>query len=510
MIKKKKHSPWMIALLTLAGLAAAVVVWYIMITIVVPELRSTDGMPDRLGDSWGQINQEIERSEDWRQIVQDSRFSLGQFFVEYDNAQDPLGVHHGYVGATYPVIDGSTVMVPLGMEFARQHLGLDDTQASHMAEFSTTDAAYRALFDRQQEVYYPGIAQSDYRYSLSPRPLDLFLGTLYSDEELALAKRNDITPIAKPVCKDAFVFITHKDNPVERLTLEQVRGIFSGKITNWQDVGGADENIRAFQREAGSGSQTGMESLVMQGIPMADPEIVRIVRGMGMLVESVAEYENTPAGIGYTYKYYIDNLYKNPDIKILCIEGIAPTDENIINESYPLSVNYYGVIREGDENAPGGLFLDWILSEEGQACVEQAGYVPLGTVQDAPPETDSRYAPAPNGIVGVWARFAEGRFYGGFTFFADGTGYRWHNLEGGFKIMNYAVSGDSLSYTFINMDDEPSVVQESMVLENDALSLGALDYVRVKSIQPEGCGLYWITGLDGKTKYYPWTDLLDE
>ena len=178
--------------------------------------------------------------------------------------------------------------------------------------------------------------------------------------------------------RDAFVFITGKDNPVESLTLEQVRGIFSGEITNWREVGGADEKIQAFQREPGSGSQLGMEQLVMQGTPMADPKKVLVVGNMGGLIDAVAEYQNSARSIGYSYRYYIDNQYSSENIKQLKIEGVAPTDENIISGAYPLSVEYVGVIRAGEEDGPGGLFLDWILSEEGQACVVQAGYIPLG------------------------------------------------------------------------------------------------------------------------------------
>jgi phosphate transport system substrate-binding protein len=183
--------------------------------------------------------------------------------------------------------------------------------------------------------------------------------------------------VQKPVCRDAFVFITGKGNPVDSLTLEQVRDIFSGKITNWKQVGGRSEAIRAYQREPGSGSQTGMEELVMRGAPMAPAEQVSYVDSMAGLIEYVAEYQNSAASIGDTYRYYIDNLYKNENIKTLRIEGVAPTDENIVSGTYPLSVNYYGVIRQDDEVGPGGLFLDWILSGEGQACVKQAGYIPL-------------------------------------------------------------------------------------------------------------------------------------
>jgi len=289
--------------------------------------------------SWDSINQEVASAGDWRRIVRDSSFK-----------------------EAYPFIDGSTTMVPLAMEFARQHLGLGDEDAKKYADFSTTSAAYEKLFTRAM--------------------VDLFIGTMPGSEELALAARNGITPVVKPICWDSFVFITHKDNPVDSLTVEQLRGIFSGEISNWKALGGEDAAIRAYQREPGAGSQTGMEKLVMQGTPMASPNTVEVITSMGALVEAVANRRNRTGqlgsyGIGYTYSYYIENLYKNADIKTLRIDGIAPTQANVVSGAYPLGMERYGVIRQGEEQTAAGLFLDWILSEEGQACVKQAGYIPI-------------------------------------------------------------------------------------------------------------------------------------
>ena len=97
---------------------------------------------------------------------------------------------------------------------------------------------------------------------------------------------------------------------------------------------------------------------------------------MGLLVESVAEYKNDSASIGYSYKYYVDALYKNENIKILKIDGVSPDVKNLRTKSYPFTTCYYGVIRADDQTRTGGLFLDWMLSEEGQRCIKQAGYIP--------------------------------------------------------------------------------------------------------------------------------------
>ncbi len=331
------------------------------------------GTADRTS-SWGAINQIIETQEGWEKIVADSSFTLGEIAERTD---EEGWVKQYSINRTYPEIDGSTVCVPMAMEFARQHLGFDDETVYDFVDFSTTHYAYENLITKSDDLYggftYNGKYMADYKRE----PIDLVIATHPSDEELKMAEDAGVELILEPVCYDAFVFITHKDNPVDTLTVQQIKDIYSGKIKNWKDVGGNDEKIRAFQREKNSGSQTAMERLIMGGADMIDPIEVKVIEGMGELVDAVAEYENNTASLGYTYRYYIDNLYKNNEIKTIAIEGIYPTDENIRSSTYPYTTNYYGVIKEEDENSRGGRFLEWILSDEGQKCVDQAGYITM-------------------------------------------------------------------------------------------------------------------------------------
>lgn len=331
------------------------------------------GTADRTS-SWGAINQIIETQEGWEKIVADSSFTLGEIAERTD---EEGWVKQYSINRTYPEIDGSTVCVPMAMEFARQHLGFDDETVYDFVDFSTTHYAYENLITKSDDLYggftYNGKYMADYKRE----PIDLVIATHPSDEELKMAEDAGVELILEPVCYDAFVFITHKDNPVDTLTVQQIKDIYSGKIKNWKDVGGNDEKIRAFQREKNSGSQTAMERLIMGGADMIDPIEVKVIEGMGDLVDAVAEYENNTASLGYTYRYYIDNLYKNDEIKTIAIEGIYPTDENIRSSTYPYTTNYYGVIKEEDENSRGGRFLEWILSDEGQKCVDQAGYITM-------------------------------------------------------------------------------------------------------------------------------------
>lgn len=337
--------------------------------------KNQTGQPDRLG-SWSQINQIIARPEGWAQIVENSKFQLGERYVkgswqERDGKVDYYEIKFG----TYPSIDGSTVAVPMAIEFARQHLAFSDEDANDFAAFNTTHNAYENLIQKLPNTM--GMIRSGTTFTDDTHPVDIIIATTPSTDELQMAENYNVTLIKKPVCCDAFVFITNKNNPVDSLTVQQVQDIYSGKITNWKEVGGPNIAIEAYQREENSGSQTAMLNLVMKGIQIAEPAKIKVTEGMGSLVEVVAEYKNDTASIGYTYKYYIDTLYKNDNIKILKINTIAADDENIRSGVYPFSTNYFGVIRKGDESKTGGKFLDWMLSVEGQKCIKQAGYIPF-------------------------------------------------------------------------------------------------------------------------------------
>ncbi len=330
------------------------------------------GIADKLG-SWGQINQGIKRANSWKQIVENGTFKLGDKKYDYTwpDGEDVYKRSYG----SYPLIDGSTTCVPMSVEFARQHLGLNDDDANNFVEFQTTDYAYDNLINKNI-IEMPGHIRSETSF-MNNKVVDIIIVTEPSKSEIALAKAKNIELIVTPVCYDSFVFITHKNNPVDSLTVEQVQKIYTGKITNWKEVGGNDEKIIAYQREENSGSQTTMEQQVMKGKKMIASKKVNIIEGMGELIKAVGEYENSTASMGYTFKFYIDALYKSDNIKTIKINGVAPTNETMQNSSYPFITNYFGVIRAEDKDKTGGKFLDWMLSTEGQQCIVQAGYCPL-------------------------------------------------------------------------------------------------------------------------------------
>ena len=98
---------------------------------------------------------------------------------------------------------------------------------------------------------------------------------------------------------------------------------------------------------------------------------------MSGIIEKVSNYKSKSNSIGFSFRYYVEGIINNPDIKMLSVDGVAPTAENIKNGSYPIVTPIYAVTYEENTNENVDKLLDWILSEEGQYIIEKTGYVGL-------------------------------------------------------------------------------------------------------------------------------------
>lgn len=324
---------------------------------------------DRFGP-WGvESNIVIEHSEGWRPI-EASAFQLGKVYsVTRKNGVVSDVLSYG----TYPSIDGNQAIRQIVMEFASSHLPMSLQEAYYFTNLSSSiERAYKNLVLKQpaeyERSYYPAIKSMDLDH-----PVDVLISRDLTEQELSFADQNNVGLMIKPICYDAFVFMTHNDNPVENLTKDEVQAIYRGKITNWQQVGGLDEPIMVFQREKNTESQEIMQTMVMEGRRMQKP-IVALATDRE---KGVAEYVNSSASLGYTYLSYARNLYVNQQIKLLSIDGVAPTPATIRDGSYPYAFTYDAAIRSDDMDNVGGKFQAWMISEEGQFYIEQAGYIPL-------------------------------------------------------------------------------------------------------------------------------------
>jgi ABC-type phosphate transport system substrate-binding protein len=248
----------------------------------------------------------------------------------------------------YPVIDGSSSTILMHMAI-RAYL----TDEHFSLEHSQTYAALERLI--------PGHAD----------PADVVLAVKYYDETLEDAKKRGADLVITPVAKEGFIFILHKDNPIDSLTSQQLRDIYSGKVTNWSELGGKDEEIIPYTRNWDSGSQTAMEGF-MDGTPIAGTTEEHIFDGMMMLLTGV-EKAGSP-GIGYNILSW--STRQNLDamgLKAVAVDGVKPTNENLADSSYPLMVYTYSYYNKGNEK--GEALTNWLLTDEGQKVVASADYV---------------------------------------------------------------------------------------------------------------------------------------
>lgn len=259
---------------------------------------------------------------------------------------------------TYPRVDGSTATIPLSEAFAAKLMDMELEEARQYIVHNTTHNAYVNLIDGNANIIFV---------------------TSPSEGELAYAKDKGIRLEVVPIVSEGFVFLSSKDNPVTNLSLQQIQDIYAGIITNWKEVGGKDKAIIPYQREENSGSQTGMLDLVIGPDKIMDPPKERVIGAMGELVDAVAVYTNEEDAIGYSYYYYVTDMWKNKEVKLLAVDGVYPDGETISNGTYPIQTAYYAVMRTDEpEGSEARMLLEWILSEQGQLVAEEAGYVKLG------------------------------------------------------------------------------------------------------------------------------------
>lgn len=244
-----------------------------------------------------------------------------------------------------PIIDGAAALYPVCSATVHAiypensvHFDGEDFGSDSALQYRNTRGAYKAIVDGE---------------------VDIIICAKPSEEQLAYAQEQGVELELVPIGREAFVFIVNSDNPVDGLTVDQIKGIYTGKYTNWAQLGGNNRLISPLQRNQGSGSQTAMLSF-MGG-------------------EKIARDYNSFLGsaIGFSFRYYVEDVVENGGVKMLALNGVYPSVENIKNESYPIVSNFYAVYRKDNTNENIPVVIDWLLSEEGQQMIEDTGYVGL-------------------------------------------------------------------------------------------------------------------------------------
>ena len=243
-----------------------------------------------------------------------------------------------------PRIDGAAALVPVFNSFVYS-LYPEESVKYENGDF-TNDSALQYHNTRGA---YKGIVDGDVDIVFCAKP---------SDEQKKYGTDKGVELELTPIGREAFVFLVNKNNPVDNLSMKELKDIFTGKITNWKEVGGASRPINVVQRNKGSGSQTSLEKLIG---------------------EEIASNFFGPLGgsIGFSFRFYVEELTKHGHIKMLSLNDVYPSRENVQNNSYPIVSNFYAVTRKGETNPNVQKVLDFVLGPTGQEIIDEVGYVSL-------------------------------------------------------------------------------------------------------------------------------------
>ncbi len=253
-----------------------------------------------------------------------------------------------------PVLDGAAALVPVYASII-DNVYPEGSVTFEGGEFSD-DNFYGENFAPDSKMQYKNTVRG--YQAIVDGTTDVLFCAAPSDEQKQYAQEKGVELVYAPIGLEGFVFFVNENNPIDSLTADEIRGIYAGEYTNWSQLGGANRVINPVSRLKGSGSQSAMDSF------MGDKEIA-----------PKSPLAITGASIGFSFRYYMDGIVGNKSVKMLSLNGVYPSAENIQNGSYPIIAKFYATYRADNDNENVQKLIDWILSDEGQEIIEKTGYV---------------------------------------------------------------------------------------------------------------------------------------
>ncbi len=245
------------------------------------------------------------------------------------------------------VIDGSTTVGPIAKAFAEYFMEKNSDVNIAVSESGSGNGA-KSLVNGTCDV------------AAMSRPM--------KDKEFKAAANKGIQPVAHVIALDGLPILVHPSNPVKKLTVEQVRDIYLGKITNWKEVGGANKKIVTISRDTNSGTYETFEKLVMKKQKIRKD--CEYVGSNGAIRQRV---QTTPAAVGYAGLGFVDNT-----VKALEINGIYPKSSTVQSGQYPISRPLFMYTNKYPELGSALYqFITIHLTKDGQEMVEEIGFVPV-------------------------------------------------------------------------------------------------------------------------------------
>ncbi len=259
-----------------------------------------------------------------------------------------------------PVMDGALALYPVYAAVAEAVYDRTAYGEGESTPFTNTLRAFDNLIAGERDVIFSSHA---------------------SEKQMQAAKQAGVELVHTPIGKEAFVFLVGDENPTEGLTRQQIYNIYSGKTAFWRTLGWEEGGpIVAFRRPEGSGSETGIQSVMKAAkLPLIAVQPVpdkSILVSDSLMDQISVEWRGVQPVLGYSYRFFATTMHPNPHAKLLQIDGVAPDPENIASGTYPFTVEFYAITR-GAPTGNTARLIEWILSPEGQELIERTGYSKL-------------------------------------------------------------------------------------------------------------------------------------
>lgn len=252
---------------------------------------------------------------------------------------------------------------------------LDGAEAAYPVYSAFANTVYENISKLDNVWDIVSFTNTIYSYErLLSGEVDIYFGAEPSKEQQEMAKSQGKELVMTPIGKEAFVFFVNPDNKIDSLDVSEIQSIYSGKIKNWSELGGKNERIIAFQRPKNSGSQTLLEK-IMGNTPIMEPLKEDVPEGMGGIIEQVADYRNYDNSIGFSFRFFATGMRDNSNIKLLAIDGVEPTPDNISSGKYPFTANLYAISLKNNTKPSIEPFLEWMKGPQGQEIIEKIGYI---------------------------------------------------------------------------------------------------------------------------------------
>lgn len=291
----------------------------------------------------------------------------------------------------YPIIDGSTSTLPLNTVIACEllKLGYDWEKKTDATSYSwfINPKVSKKIKNKLDKRVLSSQTHGAFLNVIDQKAEIAFVARKLSKDEKEYAKSKGVSLIETPIALDAFIFIVNQHNQVKNLTTKNIQDIYTGKETDWINLGWTELDGRPFEsplpihpyiRNQNSGSQELMDSLIMNGLeyykqlPIYKEQLIFTMAG------TIDVISNNISAIGYTVFFYNEQIIRPGSLlKKIAIDGVFPSKQTITNRSYPYTTEVYAVIRSDmDRNSMAYKVYEWLQTNDGKKAISKSGYIP--------------------------------------------------------------------------------------------------------------------------------------